>query len=193
MWVLGPISPSFKYAIAYCENCSNYIPKVKWTNEMDSSYQSLKQGLATPARLYRGLIVFPLTVLLVIITAMLFVKYGNAKKQDNTTLINDAIVHPHHGDIFQITHTDGTNVYYTYFRVAGSKGDSIYFNPSKVHLKDIKAWDDIPTNNSAYEPQQVGFSIKESQAKNMFVYNTQPIQYGMVWSLWKDGKLYKKY
>ncbi|RYY25635.1 MAG: hypothetical protein EOP41_05080, partial [Sphingobacteriaceae bacterium] len=35
MWVLGPVAPSAKYAIAYCENCGNYVPKVKWTDEMD--------------------------------------------------------------------------------------------------------------------------------------------------------------
>jgi hypothetical protein len=196
MWVLGPIAPSGKYAVAFCEHCNNYIPKVRWTDEMDSAYQRLKQGIKTPGRLYRGLIVFPLAMALIIGAVMLYVKTSNNKKEDNQALIKEAIKNPQKGDIFQITQSDGTHTNYTYFKVASSRGDSIYFNPSKVHITDMKKmkeWDEIPVAADAYETTQIGFSISQSQAADMFTYATQPAQYGMVWSLYRNGTLYKKY
>jgi hypothetical protein len=196
MWVLGPVAPSGKYAVAFCEHCNNYIPKVKWTDEMDSAYQGLKRGLKTPGRLYRGLIVFPLAIALIIGVVLLFVKVNNGKREDNQALIKEAIAHPRKGDIFQITHTDGTNTSYTYFKVAGSQGDSVYVNPSTIHITDIKKmkeWDEVPVANNAYEAKQIGFSISKAQAADMFTYSTEPVQYGMVWSLYRDGHLYKKY
>lgn len=193
MWQLGPVAPSSKYAIAYCESCSNYVPKVKWTDEMDSAYRSLKQGLKTPLRLYRGLLVFPLLVMSLIGGTLLFIKYKDVKRVDNKAFIAQAVAHPLAGDIYQITHTDGQNTYYTYFKVTRSSGDSIYFNPSKIRIKDVKVWDDIPMDATAYEPKEIAFSISESQKDDMFKYHTQPEEYGMIWGLWKDGKLYKKY
>lgn len=160
---------------------------------MDSTYRSLKQGLVTPRRLYRGLLVFPLIVLALVGCILLFIKYKDVKQVDNKTVIAQAVATPKPGDIFQITHTDGKNTYYTYFKVTRSVGDSIYFNPSKIQIKDVKIWDNIPTEQSAYEPQEIAFSISESQKDDMFKYHTQPEQYGMIWGLWKDGKLYKKY
>ena len=196
MWVLGPVAPSGKFAMAFCEHCNSYIPKVKWTDEMDSAYQGLKHGLKTPRRLYRGLIVFPIVMALIIGTILIYMKVNKNKQQNNQALIVDAVAHPHKGDIFQITHSDGTNTYYTYFKVAGSRGDSIYFNPSSVHITDIKKmkeWDEIPVEDNAFEETQLGFSISQSQRSNMFIYNTEPAQYGIIWSLYRDGHLYKKY
>lgn len=193
MWLLGPIAPSSKYAVAYCEHCGNYIPKVKWTDEMDNDFQLLKKGVKTPGKLYRGLIVFPLAMAVLIGGILLFVKFRNGKQQDNQAFIKEAIAHPRAGDIFQITHTDGSKADYTYYKVAGSKGDSVYLNLGKAHLTDMKGWDEIPVNNDAYESTPTAFSIKEAQASDMFKFNTEPAQYGMVWSIYRDGKLYKKY
>lgn len=196
MWVLGPVAPSRKYAVAFCEHCSNYITKVKWTDEMDASFRSLKQGLKTPGRLYRGLIVFPLIVAAVIGVTLLFVKGSQRKQQNNQALIKEAIAHPKPGDIFQITHTDGSIADYTYFKVAQINGDSVYVNPSNRHYtspKDMKKWDEVPTEASAFEPQLMAFSISATQKTDMFTYATQPVEYGMVWSLFRDGTLYKKY
>jgi hypothetical protein len=196
MWQLGPVAPSAKYAIAWCEHCENYVPKVKWTDAMDQAFRSLKQGLKTPLRLYRGLIVIPLLAALLIGGILLFVKVKDHKQHNNQALIKEAILHPRAGDIFQITHTDGTHADYTYFKVVNSKGDSIYVQPSKIHLTDVKnmkQWDEIPTSSNDYEAQPVSFSIAASQESDMFTYRTQPVQYGMVWSLWRDGTLYKKY
>jgi hypothetical protein len=193
MWVLGPIAPSGKYAVAYCEHCNQYIPKVRWTNEMDKDFNLLKKDVKTPGRLYRGLIVFPLAVAAIIGVTLLVVKSRNNKQQDNQALVKDAIAHPHAGDIFQITHTDGTKADYTYFKVTGTKGDSVFVKPGKTHLNDVKEWDNIPEDDSAYEGQTIGFSIRESQASDMFKFATEPPQYGLVWSVYRDGKLYKKY
>jgi hypothetical protein len=196
MWMLGPVFPYAKHAVAFCEHCNNYIPKVRWTDEMDSAFQELKQGLKTPGRLYRGLLVFPLAIVLVIGAVMLFVKTKANKQQNNQALIKEAIAHPRKGDIFQITHSDGTNTYYTYFRVAGSQGDSVYFNPSKVRITDVKnmkEWDQIPVESNAYETDVLGFSISGSKESDMFKYKDQVSEYGIVWSLYRDGTLYKKY
>jgi hypothetical protein len=196
MWVLGPVAPSAKYAVAFCEHCNNYIPKVKWTNEMDSVYRNLKKDVKTPRRLYRGLIVFPLAIAVLIGAILLFAKVDRHKQDNNQALIKEAIAHPRKGDIFQITHTDGTHVNYTYFKVARVEGDSIYVNESNIYITDpkkMKEWDEIPTNNNAYGTAQVGFSISQAQAADMFTYATQPVRYGIVWSLYRDGQLYKKY
>lgn len=196
MWVLGPVAPSGKYAVAYCEHCSQYTPKVKWTDEMDAAFRRLKQDAITPGRLYRGLLVFPLLVAAVIGIALLFVKGSQHKQENNQALIKEAIAHPKPGDIFQITHTDGTKADYTYFKVARVQGDSVYVNPSKIHITDVKKmkeWDEVPTGADAFEPHQIGFSIAATQKMDMFTYATQPVQYGMVWSLYRDGTLYKKY
>ncbi|WP_462264558.1 hypothetical protein [Mucilaginibacter sp.] len=195
-WQLGPIAPSGKYAIAWCEHCGNYIPKVKWTDAMDQAFRKMKQGLKTPLRLYRGLVVYPLVIAAVVGIALLVFKVKDHKQQGNQALVKDAILHPHQGDIFQITHTDGTNTYYTYFKVASTRGDSVYFYPSKVRVTDVKnmkAWDNIPTAGSDYETRPIGFSISAAKESDMFTYATQPVQYGMVWSLYRDGTLYKKY
>jgi hypothetical protein len=195
-WVLGPIAPSGKFAMAFCEHCNNYVPAVKWTDEMDSVFQSLKQGVKTPRRLYRGLIVFPLAVALIIGAIILFTKVKNNKQQNNQALIKEAIAHPRKGDIFQITHSDGTTTSYTYFKVAGSRGDSVYFNPSTIRItdmKNMKEWDKIPEDDTAFEKTQLSFSISQAQKTDMFSYGTEPVQYGIVWSLYRDGQLYKKY
>ena len=196
MWVLGPIVPSGKFAMALCEHCNNYVPKVRWTDEMDSTFQSLKQGLKTPGRLYRGLVVFPLAIALIIGAIVLFTKVKSNKQQNNQALIKEAIAHPRKGDIFQINQSDGTNTNYTYFKVAESRGDSVYIYPSTVHLTDMKnmdQWDEIPVADDAYEKTPISFSISQAQTSDMFMYNTQPAQYGIVWSLYRDGQLYKKY
>jgi hypothetical protein len=72
----------------------------------------------------------------------------------------------------------------------------VYVNPSNRHFtnpKDMKKWDEIPTEADAFEPEQLAFSISATQKTDMFTYATQPIEYGMVWSLYRDGTLYKKY
>ena len=195
-WVLGPIAPSGKFAMAFCEQCNNYIPAVKWTDEMDSVFQNLKKDVKTPRRLYRGLIVFPLAVALLIGAIVVFSKVKSNKQQGNQTLVKEAIAHPRKGDIFQINQSDGTNTNYTYFKVADVRGDSVYIYPSTVHLTDMgdmKQWDEIPVADDAYEKTPIGFSISQAQTSDMFMYNTQPAQYGIVWSLYRDGQLYKKY
>jgi len=124
---------------------------------------------------------------------ILFVKIGQGKKENNQAFVKNAIIHPKAGDIFQITYTDGTNADYTYYKVARSTRDSIYLNPGKTHLKSTEQWDKIPIGSDAYEASSVGFSIKQSQDSDMFTFPTNPPHYGMVWSLYRDGKLYKKY
>lgn len=196
MWLLGPIAPSSKYALAFCEHCNNYIPKVKWTDEMDSVFHDLKKGLKTPGRRYRGLIVFPLIIVVFIGAILLFTKVNRNKQQNNQALIKEAIAHPRKGDIFQINQSDGTSINYTYFKVGDSQGDSVYIYPSTVHLTDVKnmdKWDEVPLTDDAYEKTPVAFSISQAQTSDMFMYNTQPAQYGTVWSLYRDGQLYKKY
>ena len=193
MWVLGPVAPSGKYAVAFCEHCNQYIPKVRWTDEMDREFNNLKKDVKTPGRLYRGLLVFPLAVAAIIGVTLLFVKTKNNKQQNNQALVKEAIAHPRVGDIFQITHTDGTKADYTYFKVVSTSRDSVYVKPGKAHLKDVKNWDDIPVEDNAYEAQPVGFSMKDTKTTDMFKYATEPVQYGLVWSLYRDGQLYKKY
>lgn len=195
-WVLGPIVPSGKFAMAFCEHCNNYVPAVRWTDEMDTVFQNHKRELKTPRRLYRGLIVFPLAMVVIIGAIILFTKVKGNKQQANQALVKEAIAHPRKGDIFQINQSDGTNTNYTYFKVASTRGDSVYIYPSTVHLtdmKDMKQWDEIPVADDAYEKTPIAFSIKQAQTSDMFMYNTQPAQYGIVWSLYRDGQLYKKY
>ena len=194
-WMAGPMAPSSKYAIAWCENCDKYIPKVKWTDEMDTAYVQLKQGLKTPARLYRGLWVMPLLIVALIGSVLLFVKISSGRQKKNQNFVLDATLQPRPGDIFQINHSIGQSTYYTYYKVVRASTDSVYIQEAVDQPADIKAWDNIPTEAAAYEPEQIAFSLAKIKSMDgMFSREEDgtPV-YGLVWGVWRDGELHKKY
>ena len=193
IWMLGPMAPSSKYAIAYCEHCGNYIPKVKWTNDMDIVYQPLKKGLVTPRRLYRGLWVFPLVVAAFVGIILLVISITDGRQRSNAAAVKEAIANPHPGDVFQVIRNRSNTLDYTYLKVTRSNGDSLYLLPSNVHLTDRKGWNDVPTEASAYEAQPMVFSLSKSAAEEMFTYGDMPAEYNMVYGVWKNGELIKKY
>lgn len=192
-WMIGPMAPSSKYAIAWCEHCGNYIPKVKWTDEMDTFYVRLKRDFTTPRRLYRGLWVMPLIVAAFIIILFLSFNISNSRQRNHAAAVTDAILHPHPGDIFQIIHSKGNTPIYTYFKVDHTNGDSLYLLPSDVEKPDMKEWDDVPTESGAYGQPPIVVSISQTGADDKFTYGKDNHDYGIVYGVWKDGKLIKKY
>lgn len=192
-WMIGPMSPSAKYAIAWCEHCGNYIPKVKWTDEMDAFYVNLKRDLTTPRRLYRGLWVMPLLIITFIGIIFLVINLTDSRQKSNAVAVKEAILHPHPGDIFQVIHSGGGTATYTYFKVDHSDGDDLYLLPSSVQKPDMNGWDDVPTEKGAYTGQPLLVSIARSGADDMFSYGADNHDYGIVYGVWKDGQLTKKY
>lgn len=191
--MIGPMMPSSKYAIAWCEHCNQYIPKVKWTDEMDIAYQALKHGLKTPRRMYRGLLFIPLGVAAFIGIISLIISLVDNRHKSNAAAVTKAIAHPHPGDIFQILRSNGSQVVYTYFKVSHTNGDSIYLKPSTVQKSDSKDWDDVPVKESDYQTGEASFSISQSAKNDMFLEEGEHKEYDMVWGVWSDGKLTKKY
>lgn len=192
-WMVGPVAPSSKYAIAWCENCNNYIPKVKWTDDMDNAYQALKVGLHTPRRLYRGLLVFPIVVAAFIGVILLVINISDARHKNNAALVKEAVMHPHPGDIFQVLQSNGSVYDYTYYKVSRAEGDQIYLLPSIVHKKDTKKWDNVPVQKSDYATEEKLFSIARSAADDMFQTDGEHPEYNMIYGVYKDGELTKKY
>lgn len=192
-WMIGPMAPSSKYAIAWCEHCNNYIAKVKWTNDMDNAYQLLKVGLHTPRRLYRGLFVFPLAIAAFIGIIMLVINLTDNHHANNAAAVKEAIAHPHTGDIFQILQSDGTHINYTYYKVTSAEGDKVSLSPSTVHKADMNGWDNVPLEANAYQPHEESFSISESAKDDMFLLQGDHPEYNMVYGVYKDGELIKKY
>ncbi len=191
--MIGPMMPSSKYAIAWCEHCNNYIPKVKWTDEMDIAYGALKQGLQTPGRLYRGLFVFPLAVAAFVGALFLLINLTDNRQKNKAATVKEAIAHPQAGDIFQVLRSDGSRTDYTYYKVSRTNGDSVYLKPSTVHKSNTKEWDNVPAEESDYQPQEMAFSISQSAKEDMFLSKGEHPEYDMVWGVWKEGKLIKKY
>lgn len=194
-WMVGPMAPSAKYAIAWCENCDKYIPKVKWTDEMDVAYVQLKQGLKTPARLYRGLWVMPLIVIAFIATILLVINITSGRQKKNQAFVQEATLQPRSGDIFQIIHSVDQSTYYTYYKVARTSSDSVYMQEATEHLSDRKGWDNIPLVTAAYEPKQMAFSLAEIKSMDgMFSWRENGmLANGIVWGVWRNGELHKKY
>jgi hypothetical protein len=194
VWMIGPMAPSARYAIAQCTHCENLIPKVKWTDEMDAAYQLLKRDITTPRRLYRGMIVLPL-LLIAFIGAILFTISSSAGRQKNhAAAVKEGIRHPSPGSIFQVIHSAGGNSYYTYFKVARSDSDSLYLLPAHVQKTDMTDWDKVPTEAGAYEQQPLAVSISKTSSDDMFTYGSSNApEYGIIYGIWKNGELIKKY
>jgi hypothetical protein len=193
-WMIGPLAPMAKYAIAWCENCGQYIPRVKWTDEMDTAYVGLKQGLKTPTRLYRGLWVMPLIIVAFIGTLLTVIYTTNHRQQNNQSFVKEVTANPQPGDIFQINHSMGQSTYYTYFKVARTTGDSVYIQEAAEHPTDMKDWDkEVPTNPTAYVPEEMAFSLSKLREMDMFTWGPNGTEYGLVWGVWRNGQLHKKY
>ena len=193
-WMIGPMAPSSKYAIAWCEHCNNYIPNVKWTDEMDLFYTRLKRDLQTPRRLYRGLWVMPLVLVAFIGTILLVINISNSRHQSRAAAVTEAIQHPQKGDIFQVIRSSGGNTtVYTYFRVDHIEGDNLYLIPSTVQKPDMEAWDDVPTEAAAYTQPPLIVSISKTGDGDMFTYGEDGRDYGIVYGVLKNGELIKKY
>lgn len=193
-WMIGPVTPSSKYAIAWCEHCGNYIPKVKWSDEMDLFYNYLKKGIKTPSRLYRGLWVVPLVLAAFIGTLFLVFNISDSRQKDRAATVTEAVMHPQRGDIFQvITNSAGNTAVYTYFKVDHSDGGSLYLLPCTVQRTDMKEWDDVPAEADAYTPPLLVVSLSKTGDGDMFTYGSNGRNYGIVYGVWKEGKLTKKY
>lgn len=192
-WMIGPMSPSSKYAIAWCEHCGNYIPKVKWTDEMDAFYVKLKKGLITPRRLYRGLWVMPLVIAAFVGAIFLVINISNSRREGHAAVVKEAILHPHPGDIFQVIHSENGTASYTYFKVDHNDGDKLYLLPCSVQKPDMKEWDNVPADAAAYVQPPLAVSIAQAADNDMFTYGKNGTEYGIVYGVWKDGELIKKY
>ncbi|RYY54338.1 MAG: hypothetical protein EOO09_14780 [Chitinophagaceae bacterium] len=194
-WLAGPMAPSAKYAIAWCENCNQYIPRVKWTDEMDTTYVQLKQGLRTPARLYRGLWVLPLLLVLLVggILAAISISSGNSRA--NQAFVLDATLHPKPGDIFQVTHSAGQENFYTWYKVSRITADSVYMQEAKEHAVELNDLDDIPATASDFQSSEKSFSLAETRSLDgMFAKDENGQRaFDLVFGVWRDGKLHKKY
>lgn len=194
VWMIGPMAPSAKYAIAQCAHCEQLIPKVKWTDEMDAAYQLQKKDVKTPRRLYQGIIVMPLLLIGFIGAILLTVRSRSNRQKKQASAVKEAILHPAPGNIFQVIHSAGGSTYYTYFKVQGSAGDSLYLLPSNVQKSDMTNWDNVPTGTDAYERQPLTVSISKSGNDDMFTYGSRNApEYGIIYGIWKNGELIKKY
>ena len=194
-WMIGPMVPSAKYAIAWCEHCNQYIPRVKWTEEMDERYVQLKKGLKTPARLYRGLWVMPLLLAALIGGILLAVSISTGRHESNQAYVLQATLQPQVGDIFQVNHSQGQSTYFTYYKVTRTGTDSVYVQEATEHPADMEDWDDIPTSPGAYSTSIKSFSlatIKSMDGMFSMEENGTPA-FGLVFGVWRDGKLHKKY
>ena len=189
------MAPSARYAIAWCENCNQYIPKVRWTDDMDTAYVHLKQGLKTPARLYRGLWVMPLLIVALVGGVFLFISLSSGRQKKAQAFVQEATLQPQVGDIFQINHSMGQSTYYTYYKVARTTTDSVYVQESTEHPTDMKDWDNIPTDATAYETKQTAYSLDKIKSMDgMFSQEENGVPaYGLVWGIWRNGELHKKY
>lgn len=195
-WMIGPMAPSARYAIAWCQHCNQYIPKVRWTDEMDAAYMGLKQGLKTPARLYRGLWVMPLVVVAFIATIFFITSISKGRQQKNQAFVQEATLQPRPGDIFQIIQSMGGSAYHTYYKVARTTTDSVYVQEStRRYDSNVKEWDNIPTEAVEYEPEQTAFSLEKIKTMDGMFSQEEDGTYisGIVWGVWRNGELHKKY
>ncbi len=194
--MIGPMSPSSKYAIAWCAHCNNYIPKVKWTDEMDIFFTRLKRDIKTPRRLYRGLWVMPLILVAFVGTILLVINISNSNHQSRAAAVKEAVLHPHPGDIFQVIQSGGNSnnsAVYTYFKVDHADGDNLYLIPSTVQKPDMTDWDNVPTEAGAYTKPPLVISLSKTDDGDMFTYGDNGREYGIVYGVWKNGELIKKY
>ncbi|MBE7174480.1 MAG: hypothetical protein INR73_28165 [Williamsia sp.] len=195
-WLAGPLAPSSRYAIAWCEHCGNYIPKVKWSDEMDLFYNHLKKGTSTPPRLYLGLWVMPLLTAAFVGVLLLAINVSNSRSQSRAAAVTDAVMHPQPGTIFQVvTTTDSNTPLYTYFKVDHAAGDSLYLLPCNVQRTDAMDWDDVPTAAGSYiqPPFVVSLPDTAGGSSDMFTWGSQGHKYAIVEGVWTEGKLLKKY
>lgn len=193
-WMVGPWAPSLKYAIAQCSHCENLIPRVKWTDEMDEAFQRFKKGLKTPARFYRGLWVFPLILAAFAGAIFLVAGISNNRQKHNAASVKQSILSATPGQVFQVINSSNGQASYMYFKVERSEGDSLYLLPSVTQRVDMVGWDEVPVEPAAYRSQAIVVSKSRSASEDLFLFDSAGVpHYGMVYGVFKDGELTKKY
>lgn len=175
IWFVGPMMPSLKYGVAFCDN-GERIPASKWTPEITAKYKELKAGTRTPLRLWRGLIVIPSFILVL----ALFARITKFKKDRGDKEVAALVADPKVGDIFYANNggrlvVDGnsaraTDDVYALFKVTNISGDSIYVVPGNASRtgtadKPINPytsgfWEDLEKETNTYSAAPVIISLK---------------------------------
>ncbi|MBS0027139.1 hypothetical protein ACTJJ0_11420 [Chitinophaga sp. 22321] len=175
VWWLGPMMPSMKYGVAFCDN-GDKIPVAKWTPEITAKYKELKATTKTPLRLWRGMIVIPAIFLVLVLVAQIAKRTKANDDKEFTEYVN----HPQAGDIFY-ANTGGTlvrsensatttNDVYALFKVIKIDGDSIFLaqgNASRVGtaekpINEYKSgfWDDLKKETTGFSAIPVIISFQ---------------------------------
>ena len=170
VWWLGPMMPSMKYGVAFCDN-GDKIPVAKWTPEITAKYKELKATTKTPLRLWRGMIVIPAFILVLALVAQIAIRTRASDDKELTEHVNN----PQPGDIFY-ANTGGTlvrnensatttNDVYGLFKVIKIDGDSIYLAPGNASR--------VGTAEQPINPYTSGFWSKLK--KETTSYSTTPV------------------
>ncbi|NLR59177.1 hypothetical protein HGH93_13765 [Chitinophaga polysaccharea] len=166
IWWLGPICPTRKFGIAWCERCDEKIPNVKWSKPLEQAYRNDRSSVKTPLRLWRGMLVIGGLLATLSVVAMVKTKI----RAVDTSAQTEYFAHPQVGDIYY-AHTGGelkvegnsassVNEVYALFKVVKVDGDSVFVvqgNGSRVStagniINEYTSgfWDDIEKETTAY-------------------------------------------
>jgi len=151
-WMLMPMWPEHKFGMAACRNCDLTIPNLKWTDALEERYYQLKEETRTPLSLWRGILINPLLLLTFagVIGGLVFLLAGRKKHKDaeDKVLLAKYIAAPKIGDLYRtMVYINGANpgFNYTYFRYAGTSGDTLFVEKLKKEVSTYGDWDKLDT------------------------------------------------
>ena len=151
-WMLMPMWPEHKFGMAACTRCNHTIPNLKWTDELEQRYYQLKEETRTPLRLWRGIFINPLLLLVFAgtIGGLVFLLAGKNKRKaaEDEVLLAKYIAAPKAGDLYRtMVYINGTHpgFNYTYFRYAGISGDTLFVEKLKKEVHTYGDWDKLDT------------------------------------------------
>ncbi|WP_129718226.1 hypothetical protein [Pedobacter sp. SYP-B3415] len=179
VWWLGPMLPSGKYGIAWCERCGDRILGVKWSPELTRRYKEIRSTTKTPLRLWRGMIVIFSLFAAIVLAALFFGSRHQAKAAADEKEKQEYITNPAPGDIYRannggrmykIDETSATTVdnIYALYKVVRVSGDSVFVvqgnaqrvgtaeNPVNPYIDGF--WDELEKETTAFGSKEIAIS-----------------------------------
>jgi hypothetical protein len=190
-----PMWPVGKYGVATCNNCSQKIPAIKWTDEIEARYLILKKDVKTPARLWRGLLIVPLlfAAFLSVITWVVMSGSNSYKgsKSSEMAHLKEYIVKPKKGDLYRVMTLSNNQIAYTYLKYAATSGDTLFVYPMKEKVPGLNQWDKLNEKApDAFTNEKIPVN-QPALLKQLESWTMQPVTvpitlYGII----RDGQFY---
>lgn len=194
-WLLGPLAPAGKYGLAYCSHCNQQIPAMKWNRQLEQAYQTEKRTVTTPLRLWRGMIVIPVVLVLFVAGGSLLLSQKKRSQQQRASTIKEYAANPQPGDLYQII-VPGKNggTWYSYAKYVRTQGDTVFVVLLNKLGPANTQWAGLDTESAgAFDVHEVPV-VRSMLEKDLLISVAgHPNMTMTIWAMKRNGELINKY